>query len=208
MDSIFAKRRIANRWNDYLGYDLWSAYDAAKLTACGNTDCIGFPSCVANLSFRKPCKDKEKVLVIYEMLNAEVRYGDVIPQDYIQWALSKGIILPQEMLDWYNERQANTDTHTIKVADTSKIQIAQGGSNPETDKINATNEHCESVEKSIKSYLDGKGKIGFSEFEENVKQSMRNSLGSDEQYQERAARAFFKSSSIIAPFKRRRGEKK
>ena len=86
----------------------------------------------------------------------------------------------------------------------------QGGSNPETDKIKATNETCIKVEAAIVEqglHLDRKGKIGEKEFVSLVEVSMR-AAGKGDLYQATAAKSFFKSSNKLAPFKRWRGEKK
>jgi len=114
MNSIFSDRKIADRFARYLGANMWDVGDAAKLTVCGETNCIHFEPtygdiepCDAHWTGKGPCNDAAVSGRVREVLDILVYANNntldpVVPQDYIQWALSKAITLPQAMLDWYN----------------------------------------------------------------------------------------------------------
>ena len=98
----------------------------------------------------------------------------------------------------------------LPLLNTDQRAKAQGGSNKETDKIKATHEACERVVDQLikqRGLLDGRGKIGFDEFSEEVQNSM-TAHGTRLNYQVSAAKLFFKLSEKLLPFKRKRGEKK
>lgn len=86
--------------------------------------------------------------------------------------------------------------------------LPEGGSRPESSKINATNETCSKVSASIKEgrHLDNKGRIGVDDFVVLVKTSME-SQGNGTNFQKTAAKRYFDTDTALAPFKRRRGEK-
>lgn len=84
----------------------------------------------------------------------------------------------------------------------------QGGSRPETDKIKATGEACQTVVTAICEgyHLDKNGKIGLNDFTGLVKTSMQGK-GIINLYQPTAAKRVFSQSIELQPLKRRRGEK-
>jgi len=98
------------------------------------------------------------------------------------------------MKDWYYQQPKN-----------------YGGSNKETDKIKATSTACTNVEAMIiqsgNQFLDNNQKIGIDEFGKLVKESMSANNTSDK-LQQATIRRFYNNSILLAPFKRRRGQKK
>lgn len=85
----------------------------------------------------------------------------------------------------------------------------QGGSNKQTDKINATKQSCSPILEQIAQgqHLDDQNTIGREEFVQLVKTSMI-ATGRSELYHVTTARNEFANSSAIEQFKRKRGRKK
>ena len=125
-DSIFSKRRVADRLANYLSENYWSVIDAAKLIACGETDC-DFDSCSVYYSGVCLYKDDNKaknVLKIYDMLH-EANGGrtPMIPQDCVQFALSKDMDMPQQMIDWYDDKLNSGRTKQHEQSTTDAVEI-------------------------------------------------------------------------------------
>jgi hypothetical protein len=87
--------------------------------------------------------------------------------------------------------------------------MAQGGSRPETDKIEATKAHCSVVVMQFNAgkSLDRNGKVGPDDFVSLVRETMRDK-GEETNFQPTAARTFYASDPSVAKFKRKRGNKK
>jgi hypothetical protein len=84
----------------------------------------------------------------------------------------------------------------------------KGGSQPETAKIEKTRQACSRFVLAFQmgNHLDRNGKIGLIEFQELVLSSMQS--GSEGAYfQKSEAKRYFRSSNVLQPFKRRRGER-
>jgi hypothetical protein len=123
MDSIFARRK----WAENLACDLWAPDIAVKLTVCGPLDCID--NCSTHFGYvyaADKCEGKQEIVQkIYSMLYDANGLGCVIPQDYIQWALSNDIKLPQEMLDWYNVQQAKSAEKSLSGQGSHAANVGQ-----------------------------------------------------------------------------------
>lgn len=87
--------------------------------------------------------------------------------------------------------------------------MAQGGSRPETDKIEATEAVCRAVVIRFEAgeLLDRNGKTGPVDFERLVHKAMGD-IGEETNFQPTAARTFYATDPSVAKFKRKRGEKK
>ena len=132
----------------------------------------------------------------------EVGDIEVIPAQTVRWMLQTNEgdkLLPQSL-----KKYLHGEIHTSEAR-----PMAQGGSNPETDKISATHVACAKIVDSIAQghHTDKNNKIGKAEFVELVENSMKAQDNAN-MYQVTAARAFFSTSEKLKPFKRQRGKKK
>ena len=193
---------------------LWDYKDAIRRTACG--PCLYLTECTHKVSrvreYDHECFNTsgQKLSEIAELYESEdwSAYGfptndmplRIKPEQFIEWALSKKTItVPQEMKDWLATRQQ------------IKCPSSQGGSNPEFDKITATNNTCERIANDIfagdrSCFNEGEDEIGFAEFATCVQDAMI-AQGIGDKFQKTAARKFFNSSPQLEHVKRGRGRK-
>jgi len=199
-------------WKHWLDRGLWDYREAIRLIVCGARGCIS--QCVEDVKWREERENCECFFEAYNDISSDMRkffelYTNedwksksfekfpykIAPKLFVEWALSKRtVIIPKEMKDWYYQQPKN-----------------YGGCNKETDKIKATSTACTNVEAMIiqsgNQFLDNNQKIGIDEFGKLVKESMSANNTSDK-LQQATIRRFYNNSILLAPFKRRRGQKK
>ena len=163
---------------------------------------------------RHPTDELSKLLyynraIILEALNLALLDTAVVDSGRaFRWIKDEGYApQPRQVFDRYPDLNFSWKDFQSMLRLSHGVSLSQGGSTPETDKINATRVASENIQND---YIAQQGNsiqaipLGITDFCEMVKIAMINKNQAN-LYQPSAAKRFFKESPELAPHKRKKG---